>query len=137
MRAAVSRARWIGHRLALAAAVAAAIGACGGRGRPEDAPAPDPLAPVELTVDNNHWEDVTIFVFHDEELSRVGIVTAASSANFFVPTWMLGQSRSIRLLADPVGSGQWIRTEVIHVQPGQFIEWRLERQLARSSVAVY
>jgi hypothetical protein len=26
---------------------------------------------------------------------------------------------------------------LIHVQPGQFIEWRLESSLARSTVAVY
>jgi hypothetical protein len=76
-------------------------------------------------------------VFHDGELSRVGTVTAASSTNFFLPTWMMGQTRNIRLLADPIGSGDAVGTELIHIQPGQFIEWRLESQLARSTVAVY
>jgi hypothetical protein len=50
---------------------------------------------------------------------------------------MIGQSRNIRLLADPIGSDASARTETLHIQPGQFIEWRLESQLARSTVAVY
>jgi len=50
---------------------------------------------------------------------------------------MLGQSRLIRLVGHPIGSVGSINTEVIHIQPGQFNEWHVESQLARSSVAVY
>jgi hypothetical protein len=137
MRQPQSAIRRAGHLLTALAALGIGVGACGGRNQPEDQPAADPLAPTELTVNNNHWLDVVVFVFHDGELTRVGTVTATSSASFFLPPWMLGQTRSIRLLGDPVGSNGWIRTETIHIQPGQFIEWRLESQLSRSSVAVY
>ncbi len=115
--------------------------ACGGRGEPGDDVEPeidyDRQTPAALSINNNHWLDVIVFVFHDGEMSRVGSVTAASSNTFTLPAWMLGQSRTIRLLADPIGSEGWIRSETIHVQPGQSIEWRLESQLARSSVMVY
>ena len=47
------------------------------------------------------------------------------------------ESRNVRLLANPIGADASVRTETIHIQPGQFIEWRLESQLARSTVAVY
>jgi len=47
------------------------------------------------------------------------------------------ESRNIRPLANPIGADASVRTETIHIQPGQFIEWRLESQLARSTVAVY
>jgi hypothetical protein len=136
MRAAVRR---LSYATSLVAALALAASGCGGRQSLEDdaAPEADPLAPTPLTVDNNHWLDIVVFVFHDGELSRVGTVTAASSTNFFLPNWMIGQSRNIRLLADPIGSEDGVGTETIHIQPGQFIEWRLESQLARSTVAVY
>jgi hypothetical protein len=127
-------------RFALMALLASGM-ACGG-GRSEEGDVEPEVAydrdtPAALTIANNHWLDVIIFVFHDGEMSRVGTVTAASNANFTLPPWMLGQSRNVRLLADPVGSEGWIRSEVIQVQPGQSIEWRLESQLARSSVMVY
>lgn len=124
--------------LVLLAAVAGLTTGCARHAVEDDAePEADLYAPTPLTVENNNWLDVVIFVFHDGELSRVGTVTAASSTNFFLPSWMIGQSRNIRLLADPIGSDASARTETLHIQPGQFIEWRLESQLARSSVAVY
>src|SRR5512135_1159657 len=136
MRAVIRR---LSYAISLTAALVLAASGCGGHQNVEDGAAPeaDPLAPTPLTVDNNHWLDIVVFVFHDGELSRVGTVTAASSTNFFLPNWMIGQSRNIRLLADPIGSGDAVGTETIHIQPGQFIEWRLESQLARSTVAVY
>jgi hypothetical protein len=126
-------------RLAILAMLAAGL-SCGGRaedGEVEPAPDYDRDTPVALSIANNHWLDVVVFVFHDGEMSRVGSVTAASNGTFTLAPWMLGQSRNVRLLADPVGSEGWIRSEMIHVQPGQSIEWRLESQLARSSVMVY
>ena len=136
MRTALRR---LSYATSLVAALALAGSGCAGHRNVEDdaAPEADPLAPTPLTVDNNHWLDIVVFVFHDGELSRVGTVTAASSTDFFLPTWMIGQSRNIRLLADPIGSNDAVGTETIHIQPGQFIEWRLESQLARSTVAVY
>jgi hypothetical protein len=127
-------------RLALIGLLAAGV-ACGS-GRTEEGEVEPELeydrnTPVALTIANNHWLDVIVFIFHDGEMSRVGSVTAASNGSFTLAPWMLGQSRNVRLLADPVGSEGWIRSEMINVQPGQSIEWRLESQLSRSSVMVY
>jgi hypothetical protein len=113
------------------------LSGCGGRKQVDTEPAADPNAPVELTITNQHWLDVVIFVAHDGETTRVGTVTAASTAVFTLAPWMIGQSRSIRLVGDPVGEGGYVGTETLTIQPGQTIEWRLESQLARSSVSVY
>ena len=137
MRSTVMALRRAGYRLCLLAGVTLLAAGCGGRHNVEDEPEVDPNAPTPLTIENAHWLDVVVYVFHDGEMSRVGTVTAASSSNFFLPAWMLGQSRNIRLAADPIGSTAGIGTELIHIQPGQFIEWRLESSLARSTVAVY
>jgi len=138
MRASIMAMRRATRGLLLLAVVAGLAAGCGRHNVDDDVdPEADPYAPTPLTVENNHWLDIVIFVYHDGELSRVGTVTAASSTNFFLPSWMIGQSRNIRLLGDPIGSEASARTETIHIQPGQFIEWRLESQLARSTVAVY
>jgi hypothetical protein len=113
--------------------------ACGGRSDPDEEvePEPDRFEPVPLTVTNSYRLDVVIFVYHDGELSRVGTATSSASTTFSLEPWMLGHSRTIRLFGDPIGSNESARTEVIHIQPGQYIDWRLEAQLNRSSVAVY
>jgi len=117
--------------------LAAASSGCGRPPTPETGAAPDRDAPVSLTISNNNWLDATILVEHDGQVTRVGTVTAASSAGFSLPSWMLGPERNVRLIAHPIGSNQMIDTELLHVQPGQFIEWHLESQLAMSSVGVY
>jgi len=122
--------------LALLGAIAAGAAGCGPH-RVEDEPDTDPLAPTPLTVTNNNWLDVIVYIYHDGETSRVATVTAASTSNYFLPAWMLGHSRSVRLFAHAVGSNSTISTELIHIQPGQFIEWRLESDLAQSAVSVY
>ena len=123
--------------LSLLLSLAAGSAGCGGRHNVEDEPEADPNAPTPLTVTNNNWLDVVVYVFHDGEATRVATVTAATTANYFLPPWMLGHSRTIRLIGHAVGSNRNISTELIHIQPGQFIEWRLESDLSRSSVAVY
>ena len=126
-------------RRLIAALVTVVMLACGGGSEPEDEvePMADPSEPVPLTVTNAYRLDIVIFVYHDGELSRVGTATASSSTTFSLARWMLGQSRTIRLFGDPIGSNESARTEAIHIQPGQYIDWRLESQLNRSTVAVY
>ena len=128
--------RQAGHVLSLLTALTLAVG-CGGHHEVDDEPEADPQAPTPLTITNNNWLDAVIYIFHDGETTRISTVTAATTGNFFLPAWMLGHSRTVRLIAHAVGSNGSITTESIHVQPGQFIEWRLESDLARSSVAVY
>jgi hypothetical protein len=125
------------RRVTLAVAIALISAGCGGRHAPDTASAPDRDAPVALTISNNNWLDATIYVEHDGEVSRIGTVTAASHAAFYLASWMLGSSRTVRLVAHPIGSAQAIGTELLHIEPGQFIEWRLENELAMSSVGVY
>src|SRR5882724_13367203 len=100
MGAPVVAVRRAGYGICLLTVLAASWG-CGGRHNVEDEAEADPQAPTPLTVDNNNWLDVVVFVFHDGEFTRVGTVTAASSTNFFLPAWMIGQSRNIRLIGHP------------------------------------
>ena len=78
-----------------------------------------------------------MYVVHDGQRTRVGTVTATTTQEFDLSTRLLGSNRQVALIGDAVGSKEVVRTEVLTLQPGQYIEWTLENALKRSSVAVY
>jgi hypothetical protein len=119
---------------------ATVVSACGGLSGKKSS---DPDAPtgrsgdIPLQVVNHHWLDVTIYVIHDGQRTRLGVAGGSAQTRMVVPTGLLGVGRQLQLYGDPIGSPERAITEVIIVQPGQFIEWLLESGLARSTVGVY
>jgi hypothetical protein len=104
------------------------------------APAPnDPISTgrVALTVHNNFRSDINVYVIGDGQPTRVGTATAAATTTFDVPARLLGQGRQLRLRADPIGGRSVHTSELVRVGPGQRIDWTLETDLSRSSVAIY
>ena len=96
-----------------------------------------PEGEIALQVTNHNFLDVTIYVLHNGQRTRVGTVTGSSSQVFYLPGRLLGLGREIQLLGDPIGSTDFAVTETLIIQPGQYIEWTLETDLRRSSVGVY
>ena len=124
------------HRAALLAIALVALVGC------LKPPAPTPSDPastqrVLVTVNNNYRADINVYVIGDGQPVRVGTATAAATSNFDVSARLLGQGRQVRLRADPIGARNIYTSELIRVGPGQRIEWTLETDLNRSSVAVY
>jgi hypothetical protein len=123
-------------RLLVAAALLPTL-ACAGRGH-HDPGAVEPLAgPMAVVIENHHYANVRIFVVHDGQTSRLGLVPAVSSATFDLPPTLVGQSGEIRLIAYPVAAFEKLVSEAVVVKPGQQVSWTLESSLARSSLAVY
>jgi hypothetical protein len=54
-----------------------------------------------------------------------------------LPFRVFGVSRQFRLVGEAIGSPEFVRTETLMIQPGQFIEWTLEHDLRRSSVGIF
>jgi len=109
-----------------------------GRGKPaRDAPLDVPSGEIALSVTNHNYLDVVVYVLHDGQQTRVGMVTGSSSSLFYLPVRLLGQGRELQLLGDAIGSRDYAETEILIVQPGQYIEWTLETDLRRSSVGVF
>ena len=102
-----------------------------------NAPRDVPEGEIALQVTNHNFLDVTIYVLHNGQRTRVGTVTGSSSQVFYLPARLLGLGREIQLLGDPIGSTDFAVTETLIIQPGQYIEWTLETDLRRSSVGVY
>jgi hypothetical protein len=107
--------------------------------KPPAATPSDPMTAgrVLITVNNNYRADVVIYVIGDGQPIRVGTATAAATSSFDVAARLLGQGRQLRLRADPIGGRAVHTSELIRAGPGQRVEWTLETDLSRSSVAVY
>jgi hypothetical protein len=94
-------------------------------------------AEIALVVENHHWSDVIVSVVHDGVVERIGLATAVKTSTFIIPIRRLGTSGLIRLRGHAVGAPEDHTTDAFLIQPGQEIDWTLESDLARSSVAVH
>lgn len=93
---------------------------------------------VKLDVNNHNWLDVTIYVVHGGQRTRVLTVVATTSASVIVPNHTLRNSGGqIRLLAHAIGNPATFMSETIVAKPGMTIDWTLESDLRRSSLAVW
>lgn len=110
--------------------------ACRGpRQNVESAAAPEADG-FSLVLNNHQVLDANIFVQHDGQVDRVGMVSASSSKVLVLPLWLLGQSRTIRLIAEPIGNDTRYTTDPLFVQPGQVIELNVEGVLERSNYSI-
>jgi hypothetical protein len=114
------------------------LGACfGPRQKLHEDAGPSPMADgFELTLNNHHWLDVNIFVQHDGEASRVTTVTASTSQSLILPLWLLGDSKIVRIIAEPVGAQDSYATDLMRVDPGQSVELNVESALATSNYSI-
>ena len=112
--------------------------ACAGpRHKVETEPSPSTVADgFELTLNNHHWLDINVFVQHDGEASRVTTVTASSSQSLILPLWLLGESKIVRIIAEPVGEAGSYTTDQLRVDPGQSVELNVESVLSKSNYSV-
>jgi hypothetical protein len=90
-----------------------------------------------LRVINAYKLDVTVYLIHDGQRTRVGTVTAMATHDFVLAGWLLGVSHRISLVGDPFGSNEFVQSERVLVEPGQFVEWTLASILRNSYISVY
>jgi len=114
------------------------LAACSGpRQKLRDDSGPSPLSDgFELTLNNRHWLDINVFVQHDGEASRVTTVTASSSQSLILPLWLLGESKIVRIIAEPVGEEGNYTTDLLRVNPGQSVELNVESVLSKSNYSI-
>jgi hypothetical protein len=123
-------------RIALATiVVVASLASCSAkRGAPA---APAPIEKIRLEIDNHHYLDVTVYAVHDGQLTRLGVAAGSAHTELVLPARLLGAGRELRLYGDPIGSSDRAVSDVIVVQPGQYLEWELEPGLERSTLSAY
>ncbi len=91
-----------------------------------------------VTVDNNNWQDVNVFVCVSGGMClRLGTVTSMNSATYAVPAHFLSATSDIRLVAEVIGSDEEVETETMQAVPGLMIQWRIENVLRNSTYFVW
>ena len=106
--------------------------ACAGPRQNVD-PEPVQAAGFSLILNNRHLLDVNIFLQHDGQPDRIATVPSSTSRAIVLPLRMLGQSKTIRIIAEPIGDETRYTTDMLVVQPGQIVEVNVENLIARSS----
>jgi hypothetical protein len=124
-------------RIAFTASLGASLAACGLlSSRHSESSSSDSKAEIALEVESHHWSDIVIYLMNGGQSERLGMVNAVSNKQFVFPYRKLTAGGRPRLRAYAVGGAGSITSEDLLVQPGQWIKWTLESNLARSSLAV-
>lgn len=102
------------------------------------APRVAPSAPATLEVENHNRLDVEVYLLHQGQRTRLGLVTAATRREFAIPERLLTATAGVvRFQASAIGSGDETFTDLVTVRPGTLVRWSLEARLSQSSVTVY
>jgi hypothetical protein len=100
-------------------------------------PGPQPNSDgFSLVLTNHHLLDVNIFLQHDGQADRIAMVNSSTSRTVVLPLYMLGQSGSIRLIAEPIGDDTRYTTDLLTVQPGQSVSLNVENPIPRSNYSI-
>ena len=92
---------------------------------------------TSITVRNQNWNDVVVYLLHGSSRVRLGTVNALSTSEFGIPgAYVLGVS-DVTLQADPIGSSATFVSEPIQVYPGAHINLHIENAIRMSSYGVY
>lgn len=96
-----------------------------------------PAEGLAVTVHNQNWATIHCYVVLGSRSVSLGQVSTNREETFTVGPGVLGPTRSVRLLADPVGSTDTYLSEPILIEPGDRIEWTLRNPLSQSSIHIY
>jgi hypothetical protein len=93
--------------------------------------------PTVVTVTNNNWADMVVYVVRSTMRTRLGTVTSMNTQDLEIPASMIGPAATLRLQALPIGSRRQHVTPPIYVGPGQQINYTIQNQLSISTVTVW
>jgi hypothetical protein len=75
-----------------------------------------------VRVKNQNVLDMNVYILYDSQRIRLGFVPSISTRVFVIPDYLVTGVRSLRFLADPVGSRQTPISQEITVSPGEELE---------------
>lgn len=88
-------------------------------------------------VENHHWGDVDVFLLHDGQRTRLGMVTATTDQTFTIRARLIGSAAQVQLEAHAVGMPGVLDSETMGYRPGMQINWTLESNLSRATLSIY
>jgi hypothetical protein len=109
---------------------------CASRGMDATTGRADQQSAQIVSVRNDNWLDVAVYVVSGSTRFRLGTVNGISSATFRV-AGQFGAAGPVQLLIDPIGATRGYLTEPISAMPGQRIELKVGSPLSMSTVAIW
>lgn len=111
-------------RFVTAVSLVALVG-CGGHQGSAGSATPSPDSITTLKVDNQRFQDMTIYVVEGALRQRLGLASGNSVSSFTIPRRFTTGPVLVRFLADPVGGRALPISEDITVEPGDEITMRI------------
>jgi len=96
----------------------------------------DELAPT-VTVSNDNWLDVAVYVVHGTSRFRIGTVGSTTSRTFKLPKEGENGATPLQIMADPIGATRRYITDPVTLAPGQRLEVKVGSQISLSSFAIW
>lgn len=91
---------------------------------------------LSLTVTNENWLDMAIYVVRGDSRFRIGEAVGNTTARLRIPgSYIVGWT--VQLMADPVGSTDTYTTDAIPVAPGEHLQLTVAPRMRMSSYAVW
>jgi hypothetical protein len=91
-------------------------------------------ATTQVAVKNHNWMDMTIYAMRDgSSRIRIGSVVSGTTERFQLPLSFDLRTGGLRLMADPVGSGETFTSEPIYAESGSVVNWTIENHIQLSS----
>ena len=125
--------RIIRYHLAVLGTATLLAACASGRNRVSSNPA---LQPISLSVTNQNWLDVDVFVLNGNTRYRIGQVGGNGSATLSIPSSLVVNGH-VQLLADPIGSNDIYTSDMIAVAPDEKVQLTVAPRMRMSSFAVW
>ncbi len=91
---------------------------------------------ARVTVQNQHVQDMRVYLVRGTTSVPMGFVATLETRTFRVPASLLGHSGTVRLMADPLGSARTFTSPAIPAGPGDQVLWTLAPNLRLSTFTV-
>ena len=91
-----------------------------------------------VTVRNDNWLDVVVYLVRGATRFRIGTVRGSSTETFrLTPHESLGGGTPVRIKADPIGSNRGYVTDPVVLGPGQRLELNVASTISVSTFSIW
>jgi hypothetical protein len=129
----------MGRRALCCLAVVGALisAACVRNGAPLESGLGDNRGVPTVTVRNDNWLDVAVYVVRGTSRFRIGTVGSSSSRTFRLRSEAVAAGNPLQILADPIGDSRGYVTDPVVLGPGQRLELTVANPISISSFSVW
>jgi hypothetical protein len=87
---------------------------------------------IEVRIDNQNFSDMNVYLVNQGTRVLLGSAPGMSKTTLTLPPASVSSRWQVRLLADPIGGSNAIRTPTLLVSPGQNVYWTIGSDPASS-----